>query len=387
MSSPSDAETLARRNRELSILNAIAEALNREVDLSRALRVALARVTELFHLHTGWVFLMDEVTGKTYLETSQNLPPVLSNEPKRMEGTCYCLDSYLDGDLKGAANVNIIECSRLEKLVDGTDGLRYHASIPLYAYGKKLGVFNVASADWRELAPDDLRLLYTVGDLLAMAIERARLFAKSAQVGAVEERNRLAREIHDTLAQGLSAITLQLEAADALLEASANSPRARQAVQQALTLTRANLEEARRSVLDLRAAPLEGRTLVEALQALAREWSAQWNLPTQCVIVGAPRPLPVRIEVGLYRIAQEALTNVVRHAQAKRLTVKLLLSPEQAALHVEDDGRGFEPTQIPKGRFGLIGLSERAKLLGGHLHVRSSVGAGTWLEVVVPLEA
>ncbi len=140
-------------------------------------------------------------------------------------------------------------------------------------------------------------------------------------------------------------------------------------------------------MLDLRAAPLEGRTLGEALQALAREWSAQWNLPTECVIVGDPRPLPVRIEVGLYRIAQEALTNVVRHAQAKRLTVKLLLSPEQVALHVEDDGRGFEPTQIPKGRFGLIGLSERAKLLGGHLRVRSSVGAGTWLEVVVPLEA
>jgi two-component system NarL family sensor kinase len=329
---------------------------------------------------------MDETTGKTYLETSQNLPPVLVNAPKHMEGTCYCLDSYLDGDLKGAANVNIIECSRLEKLVDGTDGLRYHASIPLYAYGKKLGVFNVASVDWRELSPDDLRLLYTVGDLLSMAIERARLFAKSAQVGAVEERNRLAREIHDTLAQGLSAITLQLEAADALLEVGADSQRARQAVQQAMALTRANLEEARRSVLDLRAAPLEGRTLIEALQALAHEWSAQWNLPTECAIVGDPRPLPVRVEVDLYRIAQEALTNVVRHAQAKHLTVKLFLTPEQVALHIEDDGRGFEPMQIPKGRFGLIGLSERAKLLGGHLHVRSSLGAGTRLEVVVPLE-
>ena len=270
--------------------------------------------------------------------------------------------------------------------MDGTAGLRYHASIPLYAYGKQLGVFNVASVDWRELAPDDLRLLYTVGDLLAMAIERARLFAKSAQVGAVEERNRLAREIHDTLAQGLSAITLQLEAADALLEAGANPQRARQAVQQAMTLTRANLEEARRSVLDLRAVPLEGHTLLEALQTLAHEWSAQWQLPTECVIVGDARPLPVRIEVGLYRIAQEALTNVVRHAQAKRLTVKLLLSPEQVALHVEDDGRGFEPMQIPKGRFGLIGLSERAKLLGGHLHVRSNPGAGTRLEVAVPLE-
>ena len=90
------------------------------------------------------------------------------------------------GDLDGAANVNVITCSRLKKLIDGTDGLRYHASIPLYAHGKQLGVLNVASPEWRQLTPDDLRLLYTVGDMLGIAIERARLFAHSAEFGAVK---------------------------------------------------------------------------------------------------------------------------------------------------------------------------------------------------------
>lgn len=131
--------------------------------------------------------------------------------------------------------------------MDGTDGLRYHASFPLYAHGKELGVLNVASPDWRELSPEDLRLLYSVGDLLSIAVERARLFACSAHLGAVEERNRLAREIQDTLAQGLSAIALNLETADALLEGEADPERVGRAVRQALALTRASLDEARRS--------------------------------------------------------------------------------------------------------------------------------------------
>jgi two-component system NarL family sensor kinase len=384
--SESDTEKLTRRNRELSILNSIAQALNRQVDLSQALHAALAQVADLLDLQTGWIWLLREDTGESDLAAAQNLPPALANAPRRMEGSCYCLDTFQAGDLSGAANVNVVTCSRLNGLVDGTDGLRYHASIPLYAHDKKLGVLNVASADWRELAPDDLRLLYTVGDLVSIAVERARLFARSAQFGAAEERNRLAREIHDTLAQGLTAIALQLETADVLLEGEGSPERVRQAVQQALALTRANLEEARRSVLDLRAAPLEGRTLAEALAALAaqREWK-QGNLHVKFDVAGESRSLPLRIETSLYRIAQEALTNIVHHAQARHATVLLAMLPHQVQLVIQDDGRGFDPNRIPKGRYGLIGLNERVKLLGGSLKVLSNPGAGTRIEAVIPL--
>jgi two-component system NarL family sensor kinase len=382
----SDTDKLRRRNRELTILNAIAQALNRSVDLDQTLQAALAQVAELLDLRTGWIWLLGEESGESYLAAAQNLPPALADNPHRMEGSCYCLDTYRAGDMEGAANVNVITCSRLWGLVDGTDGLRYHASIPLYAHGKELGVLNVASADWRELSPEDLRLLYTVGDLLSIAVERARLFARSAQLGAAEERNRLAREIHDTLAQGLSAIALHLETADALLEAGADPQRVDQAVRQAMTLTRANLEEARRSVLDLRAAPLEGRALAEALAALAEKWAAQEDLQVDFDAVGGHRPLPVRLEAGLYRIAQEALTNVARHSGARRVTLRLVTTPDQARLSVEDDGRGFDPAQVSAGRYGLVGLNERARLLGGMLRLESSPGAGTRVEVVIPLE-
>lgn len=142
---------LERLNHELSVLNSIARELNRSVDLGEALRFTLAQVAELLGLRTGWIWLLPDNSSTPYLAASQNLPPALAREPRRMDGSgyCYCLDTYRRGDLEGAANVNVLTCSRLAGLVDGTDGLRYHASIPLYAGEKKLGVMNVASPGWR----------------------------------------------------------------------------------------------------------------------------------------------------------------------------------------------------------------------------------------------
>lgn len=383
-----DRTEVERRNRELSILNTIADALNRQVDLRQALQATLSHVADLFGLETGWVFLTRD-DGNAYLAAAQNLPDVFLDQPDRMEGDCTCLDSFLAGEMDAAANADIITCSRLKHIVSIADGLRYHATIPLYAQEaegerRKLGVLNVASADWRDLSGDDLRLLHTVGDMVGIAVARAHLFERSAELGALEERNRLAREIHDTLAQGLAAITMQLETADALLEGDA-SQRAQAAVQQALKLTRANLEEARRSVLDLRAAPLEGRTLCEALIALLNDFEARTRVRTQFEGVGTHRPLPARIEVTLYRIAQEALANVARHAHAQRVTLHVTITPDRVEMDIEDNGVGFDFSQPTQDRYGLTGLSERARLEGGSFEVKSSAGAGTLLEVRLPL--
>jgi len=302
-----------------------------------------------------------------------------------MEGDCYCLDTFRSGDLNGAANVNVVKCSRLSGMVDGTDGLRYHSSIPLYAHDKRLGVLNVASTDWRELAPGDLQLLYTIGDLVSMAVERARLFAEREEFGALGERNRLAREIHDTLAQGLAGIAMQLETADELLEIGEDPDRVRHSIVKALNLTRSSLEEARRSVLDLRAAPLEGRTLSDALANLVEKLRRTSELVVSYRVTGAGRPLPVRIEAGVFRLAQEALTNVGRHAGARQVAVELAVSANFLQLSVVDDGIGFDPTAVQEGHFGLIGLRERTRLLGGTLNLSTSPGNGTELTVRIPL--
>src|SRR5438309_8073403 len=171
-----------------------------------------------------------------------------------MTGYCLCLDTFLEGDLEGAANIDVLRCSRLKKAENEKDpsslGLRFHASIPIYAGETTIGVLNVASEDWRELEEEELQLLHIIGDQIGLAMQRARLSAEhtraAARLATTEERNRLAREMHDTIAQGLAAITLHLETADALVEQRPR--RAHEAIQRALILARNNLEEARRSV-------------------------------------------------------------------------------------------------------------------------------------------
>src|SRR3989440_1900055 len=262
--------SLLQSNRELAVLYTIAGHLNRKVDVHEALQEVLAQVTKLLGLQTGWVWLLNEA-GSPYLAAAQALPPYLADHPERMTGFCLCLDTFLHGDLEGAANINVLRCSRLKNAERDSDpsslGLRFHASIPIYAGEKPLGVLNVASEDWRELKTEELQLLHIISDQIGLAVQRARLSAEhthaAARLATIEERNRLAREIHDTLAQGLAAITLQLETADALAET--RPKRAYEAIQRALSLARSNLEEARRSVMDLRAAPLQDHTLPAAL--------------------------------------------------------------------------------------------------------------------------
>ena len=386
--------SLLRTNRELAVLYAIAGHLNRKVDVHEALQEVLAQVTRLLGLQTGWVWLLDE-EGSPYLAASQALPPYLADHPERMTGSCLCLDTFVNGDLEGAANINVLRCSRLKSAERDSDpsslGLRFHASIPIYAGNTPIGVLNVASEDWRELQVEELQLLHIIGDQIGLAVQRARLSAEhtraATRLATIEERNRLAREIHDTLAQGLSAISLQLETADAVV--ASRPQRAQEAIRRALSLARSNLEEARRSVIDLRAAPLQDRTLHEALSVLAQQACDDASVEVQyhCSPTEDFPPLPTRIEMGVYRIAQEALANACKHAHAQHIQLSLTLDDQSLCLFVQDDGCGFDPDQVAssvlEGHFGLASMNERVKLLGGTICIESEPGAGTCIVVCV----
>ncbi|MBV9701422.1 MAG: GAF domain-containing sensor histidine kinase, partial [Methylobacteriaceae bacterium] len=382
---PAPAVQLHSRERELEIVGAIAQALNGSTEVNAALATALSLTAEHLSLRTGWIFLFDNRTGSPYLAAAQELPPGLAADPRRMTGSCYCLETIAAGDIENAAGVNVLTCSRL-KWLTGRDakGLRFHASTPISFQGRCLGVLNVASAAWRELSAAELRLMRVIGDMLGVAVERSRLYAGSLQAGAIEERNRLAREIHDTVAQGLSAVALRLDTVDALLSAEASRDSIRAEAAEALRLTRQSLDEVRRSVLDLRAAPLEGRTLGQAVAALAeRERSSPVKVKAE--IVGNDRALPPHIEAGLYRIAQEALANALRHGGPRCVLLQLTFRPDGVTLVVEDDGSGFAADIPAPGRFGLVGLRERARLIGGTLEVSSAIGTGTRVAAAVPL--
>lgn len=295
---------IARGARELQILNAIAEALNSAPDVRQALQRTMGAVAELLGLHTAWVWLIDPETDQFYHAGALNLPPYLQ-EPVRMTGrSCWCIDSYRKGELT-PGNIDVLECSRLRPAVkakaeDLTQGLAYHASIPLYFRQTPLGILNVTGPSWRKLTPDELRLLSTIAYQVGIAIERARLAEERTRLARAEERARIAREIHDTLAQGLTAIALHLEGA--LHQLDRTPDRARQRLERALATARESLEEARRSVLNLRT-PLDGKPLAEALIGLGRAFTSETGVRVN-VRADERVALPLRVESELYRIAR-----------------------------------------------------------------------------------
>lgn len=205
-----------------------------------------------------------------------------------------------------------------------------------------------------------------------------------------EERARLAREIHDTLAQGFVGISSQLDAVAMTLEQSPEA--ARTYLETARHMVRHSLTEARRSVMDLRASVLEGQALGAALQSGARMWTAGSTVELAVDVPDDSLPaavaLPQETEQHLLRIAQEAVHNAIKHAAASHIRIQLRLEPRRLCLRIEDDGRGFEPNGIfssAGGHFGVIGMRERATRIGGELRLTSEPGRGTQVEVTVPL--
>ncbi|MCJ7654386.1 MAG: sensor histidine kinase, partial [Dehalococcoidia bacterium] len=215
----------------------------------------------------------------------------------------------------------------------------------------------------------------------------ARLYEETRQMAVMEERNRMAREIHDTLAQGFSGIILQLEAAEQALDVDTLA--AERHLNQARSLARKSLAEARRSVWNLRPQALEQLPLVEAIKQEVDKFRQGIGVNVGLSISGARRDLSPEIEACLLRIFQESLTNVRRHAKATEVEVSLTFDASAVELNIRDNGVGFRPRtsegQKKRDTFGLISMRERARGLGGTFEVQSRRGKGTLVRVVIPI--
>jgi signal transduction histidine kinase len=202
----------------------------------------------------------------------------------------------------------------------------------------------------------------------------------------LEERARLAREIHDTLAQGFVGISSQLDAV-AMCMPDETTP-ARKFLDMARRMARHSLTEARRSVMDLRASVLEGQDLAAAIQSGTRLWTAGSGLEVDLDVSGSKGALPEEMEQHLLRITQEAVTNILKHAGATKVWIKLHREARKLYLRIQDNGRGFDQNgafATLGGHFGLLGMRERAERLGGEMTLASQPGEGTEVEVRVPL--
>ncbi|WFE46211.1 sensor histidine kinase [Verrucosispora sp. WMMD1129] len=234
-----------------------------------------------------------------------------------------------------------------------------------------------------ELAAANRQLAETVRENEGL---HAQLLTQAREAGVLDERQRMAQEIHDTLAQGLTGIITQLEAAEQTRDRSADW---RRHMDNALALARESLTEARRSVRALRPEPLETARLPDALSELGERWSAVHGVTASVSTTGTPRPLHPEIEVTLLRAAQEALSNVARHAGASRVGLTLSYMSDVVTLDVRDDGSGFDvanqsTTPDQDGSYGLTAMRQRVNRVGGQVAVESEPGGGTAVSASVP---
>ncbi len=252
------------------------------------------------------------------------------------------------------------------------------------------GVLHIQSVRPHAFDDTDCATAQTLADQLAIAIENARLFSQTKQLGVVEERNRLAREIHDSLAQDLGAIVWQLNALEMQLKSGEPIDDGDVLVASIRDMARESLKEARRSIWDLSAGAMEGRPFLEALQSEIDRVAEESALDVKFKIEGEEQSLETSGKGAMLRICQEAFTNIAKHSAASKVHVTLTYRPDEVSLVIEDNGRGFDTSASARAHsasgYGLISMRERARLAGGELQIASRPRYGTTVTITVPVK-
>jgi signal transduction histidine kinase len=412
---------LIQRNRELAASAAIAQAASSgQLDLAATLERALQVVLEVTGLPAGWVLLLPEDGAEPALTHSAGLPGDLA---KRLAGfrspECQCAQ-VLESRQPLVVHPLHAGCP-IRALELGNGRLpNCHATVPLLARSRVLGVLNLACDDPAVFDEQELALLGAIGQQLGVAIENARLWEELKQrdllrgqlleqaIAAQEdERRHIARELHDQTGQALTSLLVWLRALEAESDTSAGVMVSPARLQELKAIVADTLDGVRDLALELRPSALDDLGLVPALQRYVRTCQERHGLAIDFQTLGFEGVrLPPALRTALYRIAQEALTNVVQHACAGHVSLLLeaRAGPRPAPLTrghvsgagtivliVEDDGCGFEAGRLADGSLderwlGLSGMRERAELLGGRLTIESAPGAGTTVFVEIPLD-
>jgi signal transduction histidine kinase len=280
-------------------------------------------------------------------------------------------------------NVGDVSKEPIYVAVEDLSGTRSELAVPIRIGQETLGVLDVESSDLEAFDEIDLFTVQTLSDQLAIAMENARLYQETRDIAVLEERNRMAREIHDSLVQGFTGVILQLEAAEQAFDDDTDQVQFH--LSKARELARESLGDARRSVWALRPQALEQLPLLEAISQQIDLFTQDSGIKVDFSISGNNRTIPANIEDALLRIFQESLTNVKKHAEASRVKVILSFEDSVVGLQVQDNGIGFDTDVPTRSGFGLISMRERAKLIGGSLKVSSNKGTGTQIEVTIPI--
>ena len=263
-------------------------------------------------------------------------------------------------------------------------GARALLGIPLILGDQPIGSIVVRFAKLREFGSVEIELAQGLAEQATLAWQLTRLAEQAQKAAITEERNRMAREIHDTLAQSFAGILIQLRAAKQIM--NGNKPEFGAHLDSAMNLALEGLSEARRSVKGLRPQLLRDGDIVHALERLVSQLSSESHMKIHLSISGELPVLPPDLESNILRLTQEAITNAIRHSGGSRIHVKLSMDSEILKLLIDDDGDGFDPhiSTLNRG-FGLVSMQERAERIGGDLTILTKPGAGTKLHLLVPM--
>jgi nitrate/nitrite-specific signal transduction histidine kinase len=370
------------RTRELAALNAIAAVVSRSLDMEEILQNALDMTLEVTAMEAGAALWLRPDDGLPTLVAYRRLPdgllghvaqlaqgPDPTRSPRHTERPAvHHICEYPVGPLQQAAK---------------RAGLQLIVTVPLMTKGRLLGTLNLVSSQLHSFSDEELNLLAGIGQQVGMAVENAQLYDQAEEAAAAAERSRLARDLHDAVTQTLFSASLIADILPRLWER--NPTEAFRRLEQVRQLTRGALAEMRTLLLELRPSVLQEASLDELLQQLAAAAAGRTMLQVDLDLDHSCE-MPIAVKEAFYRIAQESLNNVIKHAGAQHTAIGLRCSQADAkmiriAMWISDDGRGFDPKNIPPDHLGVGIMRERADGIGADLVLTSVPGTGTRIHV------
>ncbi len=378
-------ETLGARDRELEVYRLVQQAINRQLEPNTVLQMIADYARQLTHTRLATVYMLDGndlclavISGYLNKKISPGYRIPIDRSVAGLsvrEQKPYCvLDArsdprvYQDAIIRSNVNSFLI--------------------VPLVLAGRVLGVISVTNKIEGQLSQEDERILTLLAANVVISLENARLYAQSTETAALAERSRLARELHDAVTQSLFSASLIGDVLPRLWQKDPAEGMRR--LEELRRLTRGALAEMRTLLLELRPTALEEASLPDLLRHLANAFTGRTQIPVQLVL-NNEIVLPPAVKISFYRIAQEALNNISKYAEAQNVLLRLdklsargdlaAAKLEEIILEVLDDGLGFVPEQVPTGHFGLRILQERAESISASLLVNSAPGEGASIQV------
>ncbi|MBR9982251.1 MAG: PAS domain S-box protein [Desulfatitalea sp.] len=391
-------EVINQRNRELSIINSIAVALNHTMDLNNTLKVTLEKVIRVLRLERGGLFLIDQEAKHIQLQARFNIPDAVADQTDEVVFSDTLLMKHLIEDNSSLSPEATFPSFRIHYRATGAQTNLWLTCFLITYKGRAMGFFGLSIPKNRVLSSHEMHLMGSLGNFIGGAIENTQMMwtirrhrqelrrlTEKLFTGQEEERRRIARELHDEAGQSLTAVKLGL---DRLEEKHAVDKDLKTEISEIRMMVQRTSAEIRQMSYRLHPTLLSDLGLEPALKLYLNEIQKHSNLDINFQIIGFDRRIGTDMETVLYRFSQEALTNTIKHSGAEHFTLSVIKSFPHIIFLAEDDGIGFDAKIIGRDHrsLGLLGMRERASLLNGSFLLRSSKGGGTRIRIELPLD-